>query len=314
MTFRVYLSDQDNYCLSFRLPNEEKCWIGYRLVEGMPLIADSIKGAYSEHPVAATPKPHNKQIALSPSDEDFVRELGWSLYQDLTSESSAPRLRFSSDRDGSANCTVVDEDEGLQLTWHLAPTEDGIWLELHISSDVFVPAGYCVQQCLRFTGAWNDPWRHGVAHVPFLSELDMQAMGNANGTLTYAIRDGELFSFPLGQTIAPTKGVKFGDVPGDFSVDHGLIARQTADRQRAPKWYWDRVAPGSTWESISSGMYWERTALVSNRHPADCVHSWVDIGPIDPGETRVIRGRFYYLEGSVEDLLALFNDQFSVAS
>lgn len=314
MTFQVYLSNAENYCLSFRLPNQEEYWVGYRVTEGEPLIADSIQSAYVEHPVAKVSRTQLIHAEPLSSDDGFAMDRGWALSHKPTADSSASYLGFTSKSDGSAICTVVYGKRGLRLAWHLTPAEDGIWFELHVRSEGSVPGGYCLQQCLRFTGAWNDPWRVGVAHIPYLSELDMQAMGNANGTLTYAVRDGEVFPFPLAKTMVPTKGATFSNVPRDLVVDHGLVARQTADRALAPEWYWDRVAPDSTWETISSGMYWERTALISNRHPADCVHSWVDIGPMDQGEDRMIRGRFYYLEGSIEYLLTRFREEFAIAS
>lgn len=314
MTFQVYLSNAENYCLSFRLPDEEEYWVGYRVAEGEALVADSILDSYLEHPIAKPPK--NQFVRSEPisSSDEFAMNRGWAVSHNPTANSSAPHFDFTSRSDGSAVCTVIYTDRGLRLTWHLTPAENGLWIELEVRSEVSIPEGYCLQQCLRFTGAWNDPWRVGVAHIPYLSELDMQAMGNVNGTLTFAVRDGEVFPFPSAQTMATTKGVMIGDVPSAIVVDHGLIARQTADRELAPQWYWDRVAPSSTWETISSGIYWERTALISNRHPADCVHSWVDIGPMAKGEERLIHGRFYYIEGSMENLFERFREEFAVAS
>ena len=150
-----------------------------------------------------------------------------------------------------------------------------------------------------------------MAHTPFLSELDMQAMGNANGTLTYARRDNEWFSFPVQHVVYPTH-VAFANTresQGDY-VDHGLIVRETPSRQLAPAKYWDRVAPGAVWKQITSGMYWERTAYISNRHPADCVHALIDFGPLAAGESRTLQGAVYFIEGSKDDLLALWQLDF----
>jgi hypothetical protein len=57
-------------------------------------------------------------------------------------------------------------------------------------------------------------------------------------------------------------------------------------------------------------MYWERTAYVTNRHPADCLHALVDFGPLAKGEERTVRGKFYLVEGNRDDLLAVWKEDF----
>jgi hypothetical protein len=59
-------------------------------------------------------------------------------------------------------------------------------------------------------------------------------------------------------------------------------------------------------------MYWERTAYVSNWHPADCVHALVDFGPLDAGQSRTVCGKFYLIEGTKDDLLAAWQRDFSI--
>jgi hypothetical protein len=72
------------------------------------------------------------------------------------------------------------------------------------------------------------------------------------------------------------------------------------------------VAAGTRWEQIATGMYWERTVAISNRHPADCVHAWVDFGPLDVAESRTVWGKFYYLEGTKDDLLDRWRRDFTI--
>jgi len=91
----------------------------------------------------------------------------------------------------------------------------------------------------------------------------------------YARRNNEWSRFPVPQVLFPTcaERVKVFGSQNDV-VDHGLIVRESPSRQVAPTRYWELVAPGTSWDQITSGMYWERTACISNRHPADCVHAW----------------------------------------
>jgi hypothetical protein len=76
--------------------------------------------------------------------------------------------------------------------------------------------------------------------------------------------------------------------------------------QLAPPEYWERVAPLAAWVPVTCGMYWERTAYLSNRHPTDCVHAWIDFGPLKAGQPRTLQGVVYYLSGSKDDLLKLW--------
>jgi hypothetical protein len=75
-------------------------------------------------------------------------------------------------------------------------------------------------------------------------------------------------------------------------VAHGLIIRESLDGR------------------FSSGMYWERTAYVGNRHPADCLHAAVDFGPLSAGQHRTVHGKFYFVEGTREQLLEVWRSDF----
>jgi hypothetical protein len=174
--------------------------------------------------------------------------------------------------------------------------------------------GACaVQQCLRYTGAANQPKRRQSGHVPFLSEFDIQACGYPDQTVTFARQAGAWVQFPVPHTLFHTPpGAALPGLTSAGQVDHGLIVRETLDRHSLPPWFWDHLAPGTRWERIATGMFWERTVAVSNRHPADCVHSWVDFGPLGAGESRTLWGRFYYFEGTKDDLLDRWRRDFSV--
>jgi hypothetical protein len=76
------------------------------------------------------------------------------------------------------------------------------------------------------------------------------------------------------------------------AVDHGLIIRESLDSR------------------CSSGMYWERTAYISNRHPADCLHASMDFGPLKAGQSRTVHGKFYFIDGPKDNLLGAWRRDF----
>ncbi|HEX6383204.1 MAG TPA: hypothetical protein VF177_00905, partial [Anaerolineae bacterium] len=189
-----------------------------------------------------------------------------------------------------------------------------VWMWQRLTTPEPIEGAYCLQQCLRYTGGYNAAWRQSVARILFLSELDMQAMGNPNQSLTYARRDGRWFRFPVEHTVYATRAGR--QLLADSSlppIDHGLIVRESPSRKEAPQSYWDRVAPDARWVQVASGMYWEQTACVSNRHPANCVHAWIDFGPLDAGQSRTVQGKFYFIDGTKDDLLAAWRKDFSSA-
>ena len=51
------------------------------------------------------------------------------------------------------------------------------------------------------------------------------------------------------------------------------------------------------------GIYWEHTTHVTDHHPADCLHTVVDIGDIPAHGRRAIRGKIYWFQGTKADLL-----------
>jgi len=51
---------------------------------------------------------------------------------------------------------------------------------------------------------------------------------------------------------------------------------------------------------------------VSNRHPADCLHAGVDMGPLKASESRTVQGKFYWLDGTKGDVYALWRQEFGV--
>jgi hypothetical protein len=298
----IVLSNVEHTCVTFVWPDDFQYFVGYRFVEHEPKIT-------------AVPLPHKTipQSKLPPEPSGtYPRKTDWlKNWQTAYSDSENPlQLRFQTFADGSAQASVVENSGRQERTWRYAPEENGVRIWMTLKTHEPILGGFILQQCLRFTSGIGFGFNRTVATVPFLSELFMQALGNANGTITWVRRDGEWLAPPVPFTryhTAVSEGV-YSDSAGQ--VDCGLIVRESASRVQAPGSYWLSVAPDASWESWTAGLYWERTAYVSNRHPADCLHAGVDFGPLAAGESRTVRGKFYWLEGTKDDLLDLWQQEF----
>jgi hypothetical protein len=305
----IFLSNPRNQCLTFCWPGEPRYYVGYRVIEYQPeTLPEPLPGIDAQparEPLDFPALPG--ALAAAPS----ALNPAWAASYHEADPQNPIQFAFQAFADGSAWCRGLDGTGAQTRELFFRPDEDGIWMWMRLTTREAIPGAFAVQQCLRFTGAQNDPWRLSVAHVPYLSELDLQGMGQANDTLTWLRRGGEWFNLPVEHRRYPTPaGRTLVGEAEQISADHGLIVRQTVDRAHSPAWYWQRTAPGASWTSIASGMYWKRTAYLSNRHPADCVHAVVDFGPLEAGASRTVRGKFYYLEGTREELLAHWKRDF----
>ncbi len=62
------------------------------------------------------------------------------------------------------------------------------------------------------------------------------------------------------------------------------------------------------------GVAWERFLAAQGHNWYSCLHLAVQVGPLAPGESRVIRGKIYLLKGTREDLLRRYEADFGVAA
>ena len=290
----VLLSNHQNQTVTFYRSADQDFYVGYRFLEGQPEISYVATQDYRLQPVSSVRD--SVQIGTGPIqyDERVLTQKGWSERYDDMEDTIQARLKFITNPNGSASAEIRGLNEHLDLEISFQPDQDGIQIALKVHTSRAIIGSCLFQQCLRFTGSMNQGWRTEIAHVPYLSELDMQAMGRPNSSLTFYRQGNSWSQFPVQNTTIPTK-IPGTDLENEMVADHGLIVRESPHREKAPQWYWDRVAPNTEWDQISSGFCWERTAKISNRHPADCVHAWIDIGPLPAGETRVIRGKVKYI-------------------
>jgi hypothetical protein len=308
MTFQVVLSLPSEQCLTFAWRERPADYIGYRCLEGAPLVLDTGVD-YSGQPAADWPAMPAREVQAPALARDDNWPANW-LTEYAEADPAAPvQLSFRAGAAGAAWCTCVTGAQ--QQEFHFQPVADGIEIRLRFSSDMPIEGGYCLQQCLRFTGRMNMAWRRAIAQTPYFSELDLQGGGGANLTLTHARRENEWFGFPVQHVAYPTRaGAPSVPEMSPEAIDHGLIVRESFARNDAPENYWAETAPGLTWDRIVAGLYWERTAYVSNRHPADCVHAVIDVGPLAAGQARTLHGKMYFFEGTKDDLLARWRKDF----
>lgn len=290
----IALSSVIAQSVTFFRPEEPEVYIGYRFMEHNPEIRPGPFPKIDQGPACPLgdmPKPEDDSLleAYNPWDKE------WFATYDEKRPSDPIQLHFRAYRDGSAWASGLDNQGKQKRSFFFKPVRDGVLLWMQLASSEPIPGSFAVQQCLRYSGSTNHPWRHVIACVPGLSEFDLQAQSNPNETLTFCRKDGNWLKFPVQHTVFHTTG---GAAPisreSMGAIDHGLIIRESLDGKYA------------------SGMYWERTVYVSNRHPADCLHASVDFGPLEAGGSRTVHGKFYFIEGAKDQLLRRWQQDFPI--
>lgn len=305
----VVLSSAQNQCVSFSWDEFPQWHVGYRFVENEPMTSPAAQEGKELFAVRFPSRPEEACAVVRPA----WAAKGWSTAYEEKDATARVALTFRSHADGSAWCRVRALGAPEEREWFFEPAEDGVWMWMRVTARHRIPGAYLLQQCLRFTGALNEGWRHGIARVPFLSEFDLLAMGNPNTSLTFVRSERAWVAMPVEHAVRATGIGSWAAPAGAQVVDSGLIVREALSPEVRLPGYWERVAAGMPWKSVVAGLYWQRTALVSNRHPADCLHAMPDVGPLEAGESRVLRGKCYLMEGTREDLLRVWRRDFTVS-
>jgi len=196
-------------------------------------------------------------------------------------------------------------------TYHMLPVDDGIEILLEVRTyGEGLPEYYGVQQCFRMGGKTNIEWRREVAETPAFSEYDLWKSGSSDKSLTYVLGDEDWKMIPASEStlgartdmgLAIDRLRSEGNLPekvGPYEAEiittggPGIIARTDIER----KWV--------------CGIYWENTSHVTDHHPADCLHSIVNIGNIPPFSSKVLRGKIYWFQGSLSELEVHYEHDF----
>ena len=191
-------------------------------------------------------------------------------------------------------------------TFCMNPVDDGIEILLVVKTfGEGLPQYYGVQQCFRMTGRSNSSqWRKTIAVTPAFSEYDKWAQeGEPKTSLTHVVRSGKWEYLPAGKE---TMGAR---TPLGMAIDYlrtnGRPEEQIGPYQAAMLAPIDlplitRMDDSGRWVC---GMYWKNASHVTNHHPADCLHSIINIGGIPPFSTRAFRGKIYWFRGNTDDLM-----------
>jgi hypothetical protein len=196
---------------------------------------------------------------------------------------------------------MVPVVDGVELLWLIETHEHGL------------PSYHGVQQCFRLGGTTNQEWRRAIAETPDFSEFDLwhsQKSPSERTSLTYVLRGGTWQPFP----------------PVDLCVGARTPSGVTIDKERSGGHLPERVGPynakmldpidgglitrtnsAKTW---ICGIFWQRTSHVTDHHPADCLHAIVNLGGIPPRSIRMLRGKIYWFEGTLADLVHHWHTDF----
>ena len=200
-------------------------------------------------------------------------------------------------------------------TYFLNPVQDGVELLLIINTyDEGLPEYYGVQQCFRMSGETNQEWRKEIANTPAFSEYDLwnsQLPNTEKKSLSYVLRDQNWEAIPASEKSTGARtpmGIEIDDLRTDGEpmsevgpykakmldpIDNGLITRVNLS------------------ESWVCGIHWQYTSHVTDHHPADCLHSIINIGNIPPFSKKAILGKIYWFEGNKDRLFEHYYKDFS---
>ena len=291
----VVLSRSDAQCATFFWRERPAFYVGYRFIEHHPEVIESPLPGVDELPTGRFGEMPGADGDPLPGKEGDPWGKGWAVSYEEDDPDDRIQLSFRASADGSAWARGLDNGGAQERMFFFRPEDDGVRMWMTLATREPIEGAIAVQQCLRYSGSTNVAWRQSVACIPFLSEFDVQAGGKPNDSLTYGRRDGCWVRFPIALTAYHTPGnLPLLNERSSGEVAHGLIVRESLDGKYA------------------SGMYWERTAYISNRHPADCLHASVDFGPLGAGASRTVHGKFYFVEGAKEDLLRAWCRDFPV--
>ncbi len=200
-------------------------------------------------------------------------------------------------------------------TFYMKPVNDGVEILLTVETyNEGLPAYYGIQQCFRLGGATNKEWRRTIADTPAFSEFDLwnrQTADSEKQSLTYIMRNHNWEVLPADEK---TLGARTpAGVSIDFLRTNGNPMSEVGPYQAfmlAPIDFGliTRMDQSKTWVC---GIYWQNTTHVTNHHPADCLHSIVNVGNVPPFSKRAITGKIYWFKGNLDSLAYHYKRDFS---
>ena len=197
--------------------------------------------------------------------------------------------------------------------YYLVPKKDGLEILLEVNTyEEGLPEYYGVQQCFRMSGITNEAWRQEIAKTPAFSEYDLwKNEGDKQKTsLTFVLRNNQWEPLPAGDKCVGAR------TPLGLAVDHlrtdGNLMDEVGPYKALMQMPIDNslITRTDVDEKWVSAIYWEQTSHVTNHHPADCLHSIINIGNIPPRSRKILRGKIYWFKGSKDQLYHHFTQDF----
>lgn len=270
--------------------------VGYRFFEREPIVYGPVPGGAGAGIEAAKAEGIEKQYAERPGV--FVRTI------EVTDKAWVPQV----------------------WTYYIVPVADGFeMLWVVTTKDKGLNEYYAAQQCFRMSGRTNERWRHKIAKTPAFSEYDLWAEQEAGGlpktSLSFVRRNNRWEALPAIRSHIACRtplGVKMDTARsgGDLTKLADMFSYEPyANEPYEPSRFEDDIDCGlatrsNLEDSWVCALYWEGTTHVNNHHPADCLHSAVNLGPIRPHSKRAIRGKIYWMKASKDELFALWQKEF----
>jgi hypothetical protein len=232
-----------------------------------------------------------------------------------------PTQIMTSENDSRAGITLID-DASIRLGCE--SVEDGVNLTLTVSNDTDQtwPELSAIMPCL--TPGSPDPrnpepkinrlfrdmerirtWYLGPEGLKRLT--DVRSDLHFNHDLRPQV-DQVLQETGKGQDQFPTRGFPTGD-PEEWpvSADESSEAYWPISGDNAHAGLILRESDDGDW---IAGIAWDDYLSVSGHYPLRCMHLSARVGPLAPGQTKVIRGKIYLFRGTREEGLSKFRKDF----
>lgn len=270
--------------------------VGYRFFEREPIVYGSVPADAGAEIDRAKAEAIEKEYAERPGV--FVRTI------EVTEAGWVPQIW---------TYYIVPVADGFEMLWVVTTKDNGL------------NEYYAAQQCFRMSGETNEQWRHKIAKTPAFSEYDLWAEQEAGGlpktSLSFVRRNNRWEAMPAIRSHIACRtplGVKMDAARsgGDLAKLADMFSYEPyANEPYAPSRFEDDIDCGPATrsnleDSWVCALYWEGTTHVNNHHPADCLHSVVNLGPIRPHSKRAIRGKIYWMKASKDELFALWQKEF----
>jgi hypothetical protein len=214
----------------------------------------------------------------------------------------------------------VTEEEWAPQTWtfYFVPAVDGCELLWVVDTkDAGLNEYYTAQECFRMSGETNKGWRKRIAFSPAFSEYDHWAAQDLEQqdktSVSFVRRDGAW------QAIPPVKMHIICRTPLGLAMDNALTGGDLPETDESEPYGPSRFEPpidsglatrSTAEDSWVCALYWEGTTHITDHHPADCLHAFVNLGPLGPHSKRAIRGRIYWMQASKDELFERWKRDF----